>query len=248
MQRAHLWRETKYRVVGDVAFASSDPSELARSSRIVADLVAQFYSDAIPKWASGALADLGCGDAPLLGLYRTYCTSITLADWANSFHPNALLDLVIDMNEPLTQIASNSFDTVLLSDVLEHIFKPDCLMSEITRILKPGGRLILNVPFMYWVHEAPHDYYRYTRFALERLALQSGLAVIEVVPLGGWMELLGDLVSKFLMGSRLRMLAPALHKVVAALRRNPWGRLFANRGREIVPLSYGMIAQKPGAA
>jgi SAM-dependent methyltransferase len=221
---------------------------LARSSRIVGDLVAKFYSNAIPKWAGGALADLGCGKAPLLGLYRNYCTSITLADWANSIHDNALLDLVIDMNEPMTQIASNSFDTIILSDVLEHIPEPRNLMGEIARILKPGGRLLLNVPFMYPVHEAPHDYYRYTRFALERFALQSGLHVIEVVPLGGWLELLGDIISKFLMRLRLWFFVPALHKGVMALHRKPWGSLLAHRGCEFVPLGYGMIAQKPGSA
>jgi SAM-dependent methyltransferase len=245
VQRSDLWEETKYRIIGGKVRSSKDPIELARSSRIIADLVAEFYARAIPRWASGDLADLGCGKAPLLGIYRNYCASITLADWANSTHENPLLDLVIDMNEPLRQIASNSFDTVLLSDVLEHISEPANLIGEIARILKPGGRLILNVPFMYPVHEGPHDYYRYTRFALERFVGRSDLDVVEVVPLGGWLELIGDVMSKFFASLGLWFVIPVLHRVVMTSHCKPWSKLLANRGRELVPLGYGMIAQKP---
>jgi SAM-dependent methyltransferase len=215
--------------------------------------VGEFYSIAIPERVSGDLADLGCGNAPLLGAYRARCTSILLADWANSPHANPLLDLSIDLNEPLMPLAASSFDVVILSDVLEHIREPELLMSEISRILKPGGYLLLNVPFAYWIHEAPYDYYRYTRFALERFVQQSGMQVIELVPLGGWIEVMADLLCKLLAHIRLRILGVVIHRVIIVLihrvvisfHRTSLGRRLALRGGEVLPLGYGMVAQKP---
>jgi SAM-dependent methyltransferase len=253
--RAHEWKPSKFRIEGDVIRASDDPGELAPSSRIIADLVGEFYSIVIPKYVSGDLADLGCGKAPLLGAYRPLCTSILLADWANSAHANPLLDLSIDLNEPLISLAASSFDVVILSDVLEHIREPELLMSEISRILKPGGYLLLNVPFAYWIHEAPYDYYRYTRFALERFVQKSGMQVIVLVPLGGWSEVIADLSCKLLARVRLpilavviqRMIIVAIHRVIIAFHRTPLGRRLALRGGEVLPLGYGMAAQKPTA-
>ncbi|MBW6482221.1 MAG: class I SAM-dependent methyltransferase [Vicingaceae bacterium] len=57
-----------------------------------------------------------------------------------------------DINQPLP-IENEIFDTVILSDVLKHIRKPEELIAEIHRIMKPNGKFMLNVPFFYWLHE-----------------------------------------------------------------------------------------------
>lgn len=253
MVLTHKWKQSKFRIEGFEIRASRDITELSASSRIIADLVAEFYSSAIRERAKGDLADLGCGKAPLLGAYGPLCTSILLADWANSSHDNPLLDLIIDLNEPLTPLVTSSFDVVILSDVLEHIREPALLMAEISRILKPGGYLLLNVPFAYWIHEAPYDYYRYTRFALERFAQNSGLHLIELVALGGWVEVMADLSCKLLASVRLRglsgvihrLIIPAIHRLVLSFHRTDFGLRLARRGGEVLPLGYGMVAQKP---
>ena len=59
-----------------------------------------------------------------------------------------------------------SFDAVFMMEVLEHVPEPQQALSEIRRVLKPGGRLILSVPFIFPLHEEPHDYYRYTKYGL----------------------------------------------------------------------------------
>lgn len=245
MQRGGVWRESKYRITGQAISGSRNPRELARSSRIPADLVAEFYSVVIPRWARGELGDFGCGKAPLYAFYRNYCSSVTLADWPNSLHENPLLDVVVDLNRPLIQFESSSFDTVILSDVLEHIFEPRQLLTEISRILRPGGHVILNVPFIYPLHETPHDYYRFTNYTLEKFAAEAGLVVVSIDGLGGWIEVLGDLLSKFLAQANLWLLVSAIHRVVMALHRGPWKRKLANRGRHVVPLGYGMVLEKP---
>lgn len=62
-----------------------------------------------------------------------------------------------------------SFSLVLCTEVLEHLVDPPKAISEMRRVLKPGGKLILTTRFMYPLHDIPHDYFRYTRYGLEHL-------------------------------------------------------------------------------
>lgn len=66
-------------------------------------------------------------------------------------------------------IPDRSFDAVLSVSVLEHVRNPWLAGREITRILKPGGVVFHNVPFSYFFHGAPEDYWRYTTTGLEAL-------------------------------------------------------------------------------
>jgi len=79
-------------------------------------------------------------------------------------------------------------DTVTLFQVLEHIAEPQQLLDEVYRILKPGGRLIITVPFMWHIHEAPHDYYRYTRYGLEYMLRKAGFLIIQVTENTGFWQ------------------------------------------------------------
>lgn len=220
--------------------ASRDPHEVNVSSRLIGDLVARFYDTNLPQVLTGAerLLDLGCGKAPLNLVYKGLAASITLTDWENSQHPNPHLDVVADLTQPLP-FGDSQFDVIILSDVLEHIPTPELLFSEITRVLAPGGNLLMNVPFMYWVHEAPYDFYRYTEFALRRLAEKNGLSVKKLEVLGGGLAVLIDLLAKLLVrmkgGSLLAKIlqASAAHLLERRLRLAPG-----------FPLAYGMVCQK----
>lgn len=66
-------------------------------------------------------------------------------------------------------IDSCSIDGVICTQVLEHVANPESLISEIERVLKPGGKLILTVPFLWQQHEKPYDFTRFTSFGLRRL-------------------------------------------------------------------------------
>lgn len=63
----------------------------------------------------------------------------------------------------------NSFDAVLAVEVLEHLYDPHMAVSEMYRVLKPGGRVILTTRFLYPLHDTPHDYFRYTHYGLKHL-------------------------------------------------------------------------------
>jgi SAM-dependent methyltransferase len=63
-------------------------------------------------------------------------------------------------------------------------------LFEIGRTLKPGGRVLLAIPQDWEVHQAPHDYFRYTRYGIEHLLRQAGLRVLRMEPAGGYFRLL----------------------------------------------------------
>ncbi len=67
-------------------------------------------------------------------------------------------------------LADQSVDSVLLLDVMEHLPDPEQCVAEIRRVLKPGGSTVIQVPFMYPVHDAPLDFQRWTVHGLRRLA------------------------------------------------------------------------------
>ncbi|MDH4203786.1 MAG: class I SAM-dependent methyltransferase [Phycisphaerae bacterium] len=179
-----------------------NPQELSISSRLIADIFAAFYDRAIRKYCYGRVVDLGCGKAPLYALYRDYSTEVTLVDWADTAHKANCLDLECNLNNPLP-FQDNAFETIVLSDVLEHIHSPALLWNEMYRILSPGGKILLNTPFYYWLHEIPHDYYRYTEFGLRYLAEQAKFRICELEAIGGFYEIITDLFAKKLVKTKI---------------------------------------------
>jgi SAM-dependent methyltransferase len=236
------WRASKFRFVGGNISAGPAASD---ASWLVTQLVAKAYERHLPVHARGRLIDLGCGAAPLYGAYRPLVSEITCVDWAGSTGGAQHLDIEHDLNEPLP-LESARYDTVILSDVLEHIRKPEALLAEVARVLAPGGRLLLNVPFFYWLHEQPHDYFRYTEHALRVFVKQSGLELVLLDGLGGAPEVLADVVSKHLSQ------APGFGKPLArALQRGVWSlakvpaitRALAASSQRF-PMAYFLVALK----
>jgi len=73
--------------------------------------------------------------------------------------------------------AAESFDAVLCNQVLEHVFNPDEFLAEIQRVLRPGGQLLLTVPFVWDEHEQPYDYARYSSYGLTALLEKQGFKI-----------------------------------------------------------------------
>ncbi len=205
------------------------------------------YEPAIRSHTRGLLADVGCGDVPYYLWYRDLISDNTCIDWAHSSQGTSYLDHEADLNQGLPFLETNQFDTVLCTDVLEHIHNPDHLFTEMCRILKPGGHLILTVPFLYWIHEDPHDYHRYTHYRLRNFCESNRMEVIQLEAYGGLPEILFDLVSKGYWYHRL----PA-NKLFQRLwlslgmflsRRSAVKRLSA-RSKTSFPMGFVLVARK----
>ena len=246
MRNADQWTETKYVRHRGRWRASRDTAEVGAGSRLISDRIVALYADALPRHARGRLVYLGCGKVPLYALYRPLVASVTCVDWPQSVHASPHLDVEADLGQPLP-LPDAGFDTVILSDVLEHVPDPRLLWAEIARLLAPGGRLLMNLPFLYGVHEAPHDYARYTQFALRRFAQDAGLAVLELQAVGGSLHVMADLLAKHLAHVPLLggALAAGVQGLVALLDRTSPGRRLAQRSGERFPLGWFLVAAKP---
>lgn len=76
-------------------------------------------------------------------------------------------DVVADAHQ--LPFEDNSFECIVCKEVLEHVKRPDIVLSEFRRVLKPGGKLILSTRFLFPIHEAPNDHWRFTKYCLEEL-------------------------------------------------------------------------------
>lgn len=90
----------------------------------------------------------------------------------------------IDLEADVLPQKDESIDTVLLFNVLEHIYNYPLVVSEIRRILKKDGVLIGAVPFLVAYHPDPHDYWRYTKESLERIFMTAGFRNITITSFG----------------------------------------------------------------
>lgn len=240
MKNADQWQPSKFVKTPDGYRASRDPNQVGVSSRFTADILAQRYAALLQQHARGVLVDLGCGRVPLYDIYRPLVSEIICVDWDGSPHQTLHLDVVCDLNEQI-DLPDACADTVLCTDVLEHIAEPQRLWSEMARILRPGGKLLAGVPFFYKVHEAPHDYHRYTEFRLRQLAEGSGLSVSMLEPYGGWPEVMGD-ISGRIVGHRHRLSAAHL-ALAQAFCRSAHGRRISAATAASFPLGYILVAE-----
>lgn len=143
------------------------------------------------------LLDLGCGPGEYRILFHNQC--YIGVDVGLSFSE---LDCVADVNR--LPFHDQSVDVVLASNLLEHISTPDLLLDEINRVLKPSGKLYVLVPFLIKIHQAPVDFFRYTKYGLRYLLNKAGFTEISFETVGGLFALQGVLLS--IMFSRILIL------------------------------------------
>ncbi|MFA5029375.1 MAG: methyltransferase domain-containing protein [Patescibacteria group bacterium] len=125
------------------------------------------------KYVTGEVADVGAGTAK----YKPMILSRASSYLAFDVVPGEKIDVVGDvLNMPLS---SESFDTVISTQVLEHVEKPWVMVSEIRRILKPGGVCVLTAPFLISYHPDPTDFFRYTTEGIVSLFKNEGFEIIE---------------------------------------------------------------------
>ena len=200
----------------------------------------------------GVMYDLGCGERPYEDFFLKYVDKNAGVDWSGTMH-NLKADVVADLNKPLP-IENEVADTIISLSVMEHLCEPQTMLNEARRILKPGGAMILQVPWQWHVHEAPYDFYRYTPYGLRYMFAKAGFVDIVVEPAAGffttWILKFNYFTSRFVRG-------PQILRVLIKTALLPiWylGQLLApyydklDRHRELEAPGYYVVSKKPVGA
>ncbi len=140
---------------------------------------------------NAAVLDLGAGESPYRELFGH--ARYTTSDWTESLHVRGRRADIIASAEALP-VADGSFDLVLCTQVLEHVPEPGAVLAECFRVLAPGGRVALTVPLLWELHEAPHDYFRYTEYGVRYLLNKAGFDDLQVEPRGNGFTALAQLM------------------------------------------------------
>lgn len=125
---------------------------------------------------TGRTLDVGCGSKPYASLYRSNeYVGLEIDTPQNRSSKNA--DYFYDGD--LFPFANASFDSIVANEVFEHVFNPDQFLSEAVRVLKPGGMVLMTIPFVWDEHEQPYDFARYSSFGIRALLEKQGFEIVE---------------------------------------------------------------------
>ena len=135
------------------------------------------------RYISGDVLDIGCGATPFKGLIntRTYF-GIDLEPFSDVHVVGNILDL---------PFKGGFFDSLIITEVLEHIFDPLKAFEEAKRVLRPGGHVFISVPMTWGLHYEPNDFWRYTKYTLLKLAECHNLEVVDLKRIGGILSQIG---------------------------------------------------------
>lgn len=160
--------------------------------------------DALIRYSSfskGNLLDLGCGKKPYKKIFERYIQKYVGLDIDKSE-----ADILCSI-ENISRIKKDSFDTILSTQVLEHVENPAKMIKDSYKILKKGGCIILTAPMTWQLHEQPRDFYRYTKYGLRYLLESAGFRIIVLKERGGFWKVIGQkLNSKFYGNSKKKVI------------------------------------------
>jgi SAM-dependent methyltransferase len=127
----------------------------------------------------GEVLDFGCGSKPYETLF-TNASSYIGVDIQVSGHSHKDSKIDVFYDGKTIPFPDKKFDAVVCFEVLEHVFNLEEVLAEIRRVLKPGGQLLVSIPFAWDEHEVPYDFARYTSYGITHLFEKSGFHVVEL--------------------------------------------------------------------
>jgi len=187
---------------------------------------------ALRRFCRGSVLDVGGWDfyesAQSRGVPFDSWTALDLSDKKPPTPTDPRIQFVVGDGCNIS-FADSQFDTVLSIQVVEHVFEPNRMVNELSRVLKPGGHLIMLVPQTSTIHMVPHHYYNFTRFWILESMRRNGMEEVDLKPLGGvWRSMASHLVFFFLQSVRYPgMTSPESSRNLAFYLLFPFMVLFA---------------------
>ena len=205
--------------------------------------------EALEKYARGSFLDLGCGNKPYETIYNPLTKTQIGCDAIQSDKNKVeVVCLATDL-----KFENSSFDSILCTQVLEHVYDHHTMVKEVFRVLKSGGHIMLTVPFVWELHEEPHDFFRFTPYSLRTLFEEAGFVVDYIKPNGGKWAAIYQLRNNMLYHS-LRTRKTFFNKIkkifFMELRFTQLRNLYAiwldkKYRSDILTLNYIVVAHKP---
>lgn len=190
------------------------------------------------KYAKGKLLDIGCGDKPYYQIFSKKVDSYVGLDLYGGDVVGSALKL---------PFKNNSFDTILSTQVIEHVNDPQVMVKEIHRVLKKNSCVILTAPLFWCLHEEPNDYFRFSKYSLSKLFKDNKFEIIYIKERGNWFITVGQMTSLLLESSFNKIFIKHPKRVLQMVIQY----LFFNLSRidrfnknKQAPLGYIVVARK----
>lgn len=191
----------------------------------------------------GVLLDLGCGEMPykeyILDNNKNITKYIGVDIDFSKDHQIVKPDLYWDGK--VIPMGDNSVDTVIATELFEHIPNVENILKEIFRVLKKGGVLYFTVPFIWPLHETPFDEYRYTPYSLTRHLKNSRFEEIKIEILGGYHAALAQILGIWISNVRVNIHSKYKQTLVRLIQRIvifPLIKYLINKDLKVRPIGY----------
>lgn len=224
------------------------------SSRVHLAELNRRFAEAIPP--GSVVLDAGAGRCP----YRDFLKHTKYESADHQKVAKLYGDITYACDLQSIPVEDDRFDFVLFNQVLEHLPRPDLVLRELRRVLRPGGQILSTAPFFYEEHECPYDFYRYTQFGQRYQFENAGFEILSISWIEGYWGTLSyqfDTASKYLSlsakdygGGLIGYLSVALAiftKILMVLLAAAFCRLdtrhkYTTKG---YPKNYAVLATKP---
>ncbi len=150
--------------------------------------IEKFVENSAVKLKNGSnILDAGAGPCPYKSFFN-HC-HYESTDFVDKYK---CLNFVCNLSEIPKK--EQTYDAILNTEVLEHVEDPQKVINEMYRILKIGGRIFLTTPQSWRIHQAPYNYFYFTKYGLNSLFEKAGFSKIKIMPMGGYFWFLADVL------------------------------------------------------
>lgn len=177
-------------VLEKIGFSGSDISKMDA----LRDAINKKSYSYISKYLNGVVLEIGAGTNYLKNAFENRCN-----DWISLDYNIISTSIDVQADGQQLPFKDNIANLIICIDVLEHVPHPDKMISELQRVLKKDGVLILSTPFFFYLHGSPFDFYRFSKYGLSIILEENGFKVNEIQPIAGAISTFGILLTIFIV-------------------------------------------------